>query len=59
MPAMNIEWELDAQMKRTGRWRPTQFRYQLPGDQRVPSNRVAHPFWAQTPPLVRNSLIGR
>ena len=54
-----IEWELDPQMKRTGRWRPTQFRYQLVGDRREPSQRVAHPFEARPDPRLRALAAGR
>ncbi len=34
----NVEWELDGEMRRTGRWRRRQF-YALPGDTRAPSLR--------------------
>jgi len=36
---MNIEWELDEQGKRSGRWRRRQF-YAQPRDRRIPSQRV-------------------
>jgi hypothetical protein len=37
---VNIEWELDEGMQRTGRWRRRQFYAQV-GDRRVPSERKA------------------